>query len=51
MHNFEGAAAALEQAQECLPCHPAILHELAKAYMVSSADCASVCARVMDRQK
>lgn len=36
MRNFEGAAAALEQAEACLPRHPAILHELAKAYLVGS---------------
>mmetsp|Transcript_6410 Transcript_6410/g.17111 ORF Transcript_6410/g.17111 Transcript_6410/m.17111 type:complete len:987 (-) Transcript_6410:724-3684(-) len=32
-HSYEGAAAALEQAHAYLPGHPAIMHELAKAYL------------------
>ncbi|KAF5827975.1 hypothetical protein DUNSADRAFT_18441 [Dunaliella salina] len=32
-NSYEGAAAALEQAHAYLPGHPAIMHELAKAYL------------------
>jgi hypothetical protein len=41
--NCAGAAAALELAEACLHSHPAVLHELAKAYMVRVRVCVCAC--------
>ena len=49
---WQGGAGAFERAAGCLPSHPAVLHELAKAYMVREGGglCMSLgCVRIMRR--